>query len=156
MTIPTPDPFDNLDVQHAGEDRFARNPQNRPELGAARTSDTVAGVPTPRPKTFGEMDPAERSAMIRAAGAKLAAELSHPAFVAALARIMAESKPARTERESIEVGPVSVDEIGPVSSCRYEIGLWDNAEGAYVHGMMLPDREAAEALYRALGRILYG
>src|SRR3954471_2758625 len=98
-TTPTPDPFAALDAQHAGEDRFTRNPQNRPEIEPARTS---------------------------------------------------------AANFSIEVGPVSVDEIGPASSRQYEIGLWDNEEGAFLHGMMLPDREAAEALHRALDRLLFG
>jgi hypothetical protein len=59
------------------------------------------------------------------------------------------------QTETREVGPVSLDVIGPASAPTYEVSKWSTEDGSFMHEMML-DREEAEALYYALGRELFG
>jgi hypothetical protein len=67
--------------------------------------------------------------------------------------------PSRAEvkgpRESFQVGPVTVDVLGPWDSPSVEVGTWDTDEGTFVHALTL-SREEADALHTALGRALLG
>jgi hypothetical protein len=103
-----------------------------------------------------------REAIRLAINARLAAitaqsfgvELTHDEAVAIEADEMM-TEPAVSQSDSCEVGPMSVDIHGPWDRPVFEVGRWDNEEGAFEHVVSL-SREEADALHTALGRTLLG
>jgi hypothetical protein len=130
---PADEMFDQIERTDAAAARFERDPQN-----------------------VGSIEPANRIPSRREI---TAAEALNAIYGTPQERVRYDERdagPVTYTHESREVGPVAVDEIGPESARSFEISLWDNDEGEFVHAMMLPNREAAEALLRALGKILLG
>jgi hypothetical protein len=68
---------------------------------------------------------------------------------------VAETERPVSQSDSCEVGPMSVDIHGPWDRPVFEVGRWDNEEGAFEHVVSL-SREEADALHTALGRTLLG
>jgi hypothetical protein len=181
---PAPDEmFDRIDATDAAREQFERDPQNAGSVGPARTPvgtvlsepdvsydvrDQFPTMPARTPRLSADIIARIRALraeyrnsvgtsmnLVQARDAVLAGCVTLDDFTQWVSKRMTERRKAAGPHESCQVGPITVDVLGPWDNPEFEIGVWSNAEGTFVHGLTLT-REEADALHTALGRMLLG